>query len=544
MTGAADRKPDQAALGTVVLAFDGFAVPESIRARLAAAPAAGVTLFRYLNVRDPGQVLDLTTALRAASRDPLLICADQEGGQLIALGEGTTPFAGNMALGAAGDEELAERVGRAVGTELRAMGVNVCFAPVCDLATNPANPALGIRSFGDDPVVAGRLAAATVRGLGSAGVAATAKHFPGLGDLAVDSHHELGVVGQGKPRQRFDYVELVPFRSAIAAGAQLVMSAHVAAPALSGRDDLPATVASAVMSDLLRHSLGFDGLAVTDALDMAAIVGGPDGTPDVIAALLAGVDLLLTGPDEPLRTAIEAVLVDAARSGRLDDGALARTGRRLAELHGWLAGFDQPDLAVVSSAAHRELARELAERSVTLVRNDDALVPLRLPADARVGVVQPAPVDLTPADTSAAVGPTLATAIARRHGSVTSIVTALPPTPAEIAAVRDQAGAFDLLIVGSIGASFDPAQAALVEAIVSTGVPLVTVALRGPWDLTTYPASRTHTCTYGILPPSVEALADALWGLIPFQGRLPVALAGLHGRGHGVSTISAPLPTA
>ena len=168
-----DRRASDDALGLLMLGFDGFDLPDDMAARLASSPAAGITLFRFLNVSSAAQVRTLTATVQAAARrrdssaPPLLIAADQEGGQFLALGEDATPFAGNMALGAAGDPDLAERVGRAIGLELRAMGVNVSYTPVCDVATDPANPSIGIRSFGDDPAAVAALAAATVRGLRS-----------------------------------------------------------------------------------------------------------------------------------------------------------------------------------------------------------------------------------------------------------------------------------------------------------------------------------------------------------------------------------------
>jgi len=177
-------------LGRLMVAFDGTELPPEVAEAFVERPVAGVTLFAHHNVDTPAQVRELTAALQAAAGNgrPLLIAADQEGGQLNALGGGTTQFAGAMALGAIGDEGLAERVAGATARELRALGVNVNYAPVCDVANNPANPALGIRSFGDDPEAVGRLAAATVRGLQGDGVAATVKHFPGAGDTAADPH--------------------------------------------------------------------------------------------------------------------------------------------------------------------------------------------------------------------------------------------------------------------------------------------------------------------------------------------------------------------
>ena len=221
-----------------MLAFEGEALPESMARRLAGHRSAGMTLFRHHNVRTPGQVRELTEAVqqrRAAApvlgSSPALrvrcsSAADQEGGQFIALGDGSTPFAGNMALGAVDDVGLTERVGRAIGTEARAMGVNVVYAPVLDIASNPANPALGIRAFGDDPALVARHGAAMVRGLQSAGVAATVKHAPGSGEAARRSAPRRSPPSARRARL-LDAREFVPFRAAFAAGARMAMSAHI-----------------------------------------------------------------------------------------------------------------------------------------------------------------------------------------------------------------------------------------------------------------------------------------------------------------------------
>ncbi len=314
----------------LLVSFEGFELTAAA-AEAIAARAAGVTLYRSLNIDTPSQVRALTDTLQAAALrlglPPLVIGADHETGQLHAMGPGATAFAGAMALGAVGDVTLAERVGAAIGIELRAMGVTLCYAPDCDLATNARNPVVGIRSFGDDPVAVGALAAATVRGLQSAGVAATVKHLPGHGQPGGDTHHELPVIEL--TREELLARELVPFRTAIGAGARVAMAGHLAVPALTGRRDLPATLAREVVTDLLRAELGFDGLAVSDALDMGALTGGAGGL-DVAAALRAGTDLLLCGPDPAAQARVEAGLA-AAFSGRV--ARRRRVGRV-----GWPAG--------------------------------------------------------------------------------------------------------------------------------------------------------------------------------------------------------------
>lgn len=516
-------------------AFRGTDVPPEVAARLAERPIAGFTLFRAHNVESVAQVRSLTAALQAAAPPdarPLLIAADQEGGQLVGLGEDTTPFAGPMALGATGDADLAERVARATALELRALGVNVNYAPVCDLATDSRNPALGIRSFGDDPEAVGRLAAATVRGLQAEGVAATAKHFPGVGDLTVDTHHALGVVRHD--RVALEARELVSFRAALAAGARFVMSGHFALPALTGDPELPATLAPGVMTSLLREVMGFEGLAITDALDMHALGQGAAQVVDVICAVRAGVDLLLCAADDAA-VRIEPALDQALRRGLIDPAGRGETRRRLYETRAWLAGFERPPPEVVGAAEHAVLARELAERSVTLLRNGAGLVPLRPTADDQLLVIQPRPTDLTPADTSSYVDPSLAEAVRRRHPATDGLLLEQTPDEGTIAHVRARAADFGTVILGTVVADRQPGQAALARALIGDGRRVVNVALRTPWDVAAFPEAQTYACSYGILGPSMEATAAALFGEIPFSGHLPVAIAGLHARGEGLA---------
>jgi beta-N-acetylhexosaminidase len=435
-----------------------------------------------------------------------------------------------MAIGATGDAALAERVGRAIGLELRAVGVNVNYAPVLDVAVDRSNPSLGIRSFGDDPSEVARLASAWLRGLQSAGVAGTGKHFPGLGGSSADTHHRLAVID--RDRGELDAVELAPFRAASEAGVRLVMSGHFAVPVLTGGRELPSTLSRAVMTELLREDLGFAGMSITDALDMRALPQDATQAVDVVAALAAGVDLLLSTPDRRAQRRIEAALTRAAAVQLLDGANMRPSAVRLAELQSWLASFEQPPLDIVGSPEHRALARELAERSLTLVRDEKGLVPLRISPEARILAVMPAPRDLTPADTSSYVTPTLAAGLRNHHAHVDEVITGHPPSDSEIAALRARAEGYDAVVAGTISASADPAQVALVNALAEVlepiGRPLVTVALRTPWDVAAYPRSGTNVATFSILPESMAALAAALFGRAAgraaFPGTLPVRL--------------------
>lgn len=526
---------EQAAGQKLLLSFTGTTPPPELLAALSQHEVGGVTLFRYKNVTDAAQVRELTAALQRAAaqagRTPLLIATDQEGGQLMAIDGGTTRFPGNMAIGATGSADLAYRNGHALGRELAAVGVNVNYAPACDVNNNPANPVIGVRSFGEDPAQVGELAAAMVRGMQDAGVAATIKHFPGHGDTASDTHDGAVVVPHDAARLRA--VELLPFAAGIAAGARRVMSAHLAAPALSGGQALPATLAPAILRGLLRDEMGFQGVVVSDALDMHAIAQGELLLVDVLAAVAAGVDLLLFGENVTLYPQIYAGIQQAVRRGLLSDGDLMASAERVLALKRWLAAQPQPDMAVLGCAEHQALALETAARAITLVRDSAGRLPLRLAANQRVGVIVPRPIDLTPADTSSYLRVGLADALRRYHPAVGELELPFHPDASEIAGALAWAADYDLLVVGTIGAQPGAGQAELVQALLRGPRPVVAAALRTPYDMAAYPEAPTYLCSYGIMPASLDALALALLGRIPCAGRLPVSIPGLYARGHG-----------
>jgi beta-N-acetylhexosaminidase len=527
--------------------FEGTEPTPHVLDAIAGRRAGGVTLFRAKNVASPAQVRELCGALQAArpaGDPPLVIALDQEGGQLQAVGEGATAWPGNLALGATRSEELARRVGRAIASEMAAMGVTLLLAPVCDLLHRETATNLGTRPFGDDPAMAGRLAAAMTRGIQEAGVAATLKHFPGHGSAVGDSHHVLPVLR--RDLTELEAEELVPFRAAIAAGARVVMPGHLAVPALTDGRAVPATVAPEILRGLLRGRLGFAGVTVSDALDMSGAGASDRIDVTVVEAAGAGMDLLLMLHDPATEDLAFNSLVRAAMEGRLDADALADSRGRIMDLRRWLGSGDgQPPLDVIDSRAHRGLAREVAERSVTLVRDRAGSVPLRPGPGARVAIVAPAPVDLTPAESASYLRLTLADALRGRGLHVDEVVAPLDPTPAEVAALAAAVRDRDVVIVGTFDGFSFAGQADLVRAVVGaepsgagagrSGAqsgrsvsladrPVVAVALRAPFDLERYPEAPLCACTYGIQPPQMEAFADALLGRIPFAGTLPVTL--------------------
>ena len=313
------------ALAVIFPGFEGPVAPEWLRRRLSEG-LGGVVLFGW-NVQSPEQLRELTRVLRAEG--DVLVGIDEEGGDVTRLEVATgSSYPGNAALGVVDDTELTERVAAAIGADLAEVGVNLNLAPVADVNTNPLNPVIGIRSFGADGELVARHVAAAVRGLQGAGVAACAKHFPGHGDTAEDSHHELPVVGT------LEEAALVPFRAAIEAGAQAIMSAHIVVRSLG---EAPATMSHEILHDLLREDLGYDGLVVTDALEMKAISATVGVEEGAVRALAAGADALCLGHDlfDESVVAVRDAIVGAVHARRAcrrpGSGEAAERVRRAAE---------------------------------------------------------------------------------------------------------------------------------------------------------------------------------------------------------------------
>ncbi len=504
-------------------------LPNGLRELLAEAQPAGFVLFKALNVESPEQVRKLTIELQEAGRQAglphFLIATDQEMGQLMAIDNGTTPFPGSMALGAADSEDLAYRVGYATGCELSAMGVNMNFAPVCDVNSNPRNPVVGTRSFGDNPGRVAALAAAQVCGLQAAGIAATAKHFPGHGDVAQDSHYGVPILAHDLAQ--IEQQDLPPFQAAIEAGVRLVLTAHLAVPALDGFSDRPATFSPVVLRDLLRGRLGFEGVTISDAMDMGAVRQGDGLAVDVLAAASAGMDLLLLNLSRSQQNKAQTALLQAYSRRLLDEQeAFASAGRVLALKH-WLAEQPQHSFEVVGCRQHQELALEAARRALTLVHNHNDFLPLHLSDRDRLVVVVPRPQNLTPADTSSSVRVALASELRKFHTQVEEYVVSIDPSRAEIAALWERVHGCAALVIGSMNALQFPNQQELIKTLLQTGIPTVVAALRLPYDAALFPAASATVCTYSILDCSMQALAEALFGFAPWPGRLPVNVSDI-----------------
>jgi len=487
---------------------------------------SGISYFRSLNIGTPSQVRELTNALQRLARDldlpRLLIATDQEGGQLMAVGDGT-PLPGNMALGATRSAELARKAGEVLGREMSALGINVNYAPCADVNINPQNPVVGARSFGEDPHLVAELTAAMIEGIQSQGVAATVKHFPGHGDTASDTHHGLGTVPHSLERLRA--VELPPFIAAFKADAKMVMTAHLGITSLDGASPPPATLSPNIINGLLRRDFGYDGVVVTDAMDMKAIRQGEALREESVRAVKAGADLLLNTSDPQDQTRAFEGLMEGFKSGQLTLGELEASAARISRLKQWIAeNSASHDLAVIRSAEHMRVAQEIAEKSITLVRDREKYLPLKLESDQRIAVIVPQPKDLTPADTSSYIQPKLAGSIRDYHARTDEFVIPYSPTEAESASVLGRVREYDVIVVGTINAYAEEKQAGFARALLNLGKPTIVIAMRLPYDLAAFPQVSAYVAAYGIMEPSMRAVAKALFGRIQMTGRLPVSI--------------------
>jgi beta-N-acetylhexosaminidase len=520
----------------------------------------GIILFR-------GPVYEsvvLMNRMQQFARYPLLISADLEAGAGMRFDD-TVNFPWNMAVGATGNPDYARRQGEVTAREARALGVQQVYAPVVDVNNNAANPVINVRSYGEDPEEVARFASAFTEGAQGAGVIATAKHFPGHGDTAVDSHRGLPEIDL--PRERLNAVELVPFRAVVDAGVGSIMVAHIGLPQIDPtsvkplpRDQkirpidtdeageiiaessaIPATV-SPVVGRMLRNDLKFRGLIVTDALSMSGLTIYFNQDEAAVRALEAGADLLLKPADAD--AAFRGVR-QAVQSGRLSEKRIEESARKLLAakydlglVKQRITPVDEID-RIVSSNDVGSLAREIAEHAVTLVRNDNNLIPVAtLKADARIFNLA-----ITNGDDRLWVANTFVESMARAGRKLETVVLDDRSSEADVAQALEKAKGADLVIaslygrvrtgqVRSVGLPEPGARA--LQALLADKAPIVGISFGNPYLLQNFPALRTYLVAYGDMPSLQQAAARAILGEIDISGKLPISLPGLHPRGTGI----------
>ncbi|GLW66406.1 beta-N-acetylhexosaminidase [Actinomadura rubrobrunea] len=488
------------------------------------------------NVDNPRQLAAFSNGIQRAALAqrvpiPALISIDQEGGIVARVQPPATQSPGAMALAAGRRPADARALAAVTARELRAMGVNTDFAPVADVNVNPANPVIGVRSFGSDPALVSRMVVAQVDGYRVGGVAPTVKHFPGHGDTVTDSH--IGVPRIEHTREQWERLDLPPFRAAIERGVDAIMTGHLVVPALDPSGD-PATLSRPILTGILRKRLGYRGVIITDALDMQGVRDkyGDDRVP--VLALKAGADLLLKPPADAsgaglFPTQLRAV-VEAVKSGELTERRLDESVYRVLELKRKRGLFRDPFAdeskvdRVVGAPAHLAAAQRATDRTTTLVKNDAGLLPLR-PGARRVLV----------AGWGVATTRTLGEELARRGATATVRETGLSPTQQRIdetvAAARDAD-----LIVAVTNRAWDaepstptephngPGQMNLVKALVATGKPVVVIAVRDPYDIAYFTEAPTYLATYSYTAEALRSAAKVMFGELNPSGRLPVTI--------------------
>lgn len=508
----------------------------------------------------PEQVLNLTESLQDHTLQnqsrvsvPLFIGIDQEGGYIIRLPFGPR-MPGNMALGATGSVDQTREVAKTIGTGLRALGINMNFAPVLDVETNQNNPVIGIRSFGEDPEAVARHGDAYIDGMHDAGILSTGKHFPGHGDVDVDSH--FGLPREDHTRERMDAVELVPFRAAIAHGVDAIMTAHIIFPAYDNSTTLladgsemptPATLSRPILTGLLRDELGFEGLIITDAMMMKAITDRFTPGEAAVQAIRAGADIVLY-PDD-LDAAYEAVLAAYEADPEIQERVNASVLRILTLKQRSLSGIvhgtgpeDSSDHAArlvavqdawLSTSAY-EVERIASEQAVTLVSDRDRIIPLSFPQEGTIIIFSPS--DSFEAEIAAAVNETGAasghvpTIVSFQYANQTSLTDEqrnamqdasliLLATSSNTAEQRSETG-------NSSRFSGD-----LLSYAVNEEVPVIGLALNQPYDIIFMQDIPVYIATYAGRSggQNVRSAIRAIFGEIPFTGRLPVPITDADG---------------
>ena len=497
-----------------MVGFDGTTAPPHILQWLAAGRIGGVYLFAR-NVESPAQVKQLLDDCHAAAKYPILAGIDQEGGVVARLRDGFTESPGAMALAAGGDVRLAEDIAAMMGSELAALGINWNFAPVADIAHNPDNPSVGTRSFGRNKKQVSDFATAQIRGFQSAGVAATVKHFPGLGNTVIDTHDALAKVSGS-----LDYLyetDLPPFRSAIQAGVACVMTTHVMFEELDSHH--PATLSPAVISKLLRGELGYAGTVCTDCLEMKAITDGWGTGEAAVLTVLAGVDMPLFSHTRERQEIAWHALLDAAESGRIPIARIDQSVARIQALKRRFALENRPPLNIVHSKEHQALAKKAARAGTALATSGNAL-----PAAAdngRIALIEFSTQivsDAVEAGSHSGFSQYLRERIPQAECHIIS--PASDATQKVAAAVQDA----DQVIVATRNAHLLPAQARLAQDVIDRAAMSILVCLRNPYDANALAGADAVICTHGDSRPSLQAAVDAICGDFMPTGKLAVEM--------------------
>jgi beta-N-acetylhexosaminidase len=505
--------------------FEGVEANPAIKQLIRDKELGGVIYFRR-NAASPQQVKELSEQLQAMAAEkgdlPLLISIDQEGGMVARIDENVALMPGSMTLGATRNLEAAYESARLSGMELRAMGINMNFAPVLDVNNNPLNPVIGVRSYGEDPQLVAEMGVAAIRGYEQASVAVTVKHFPGHGDTLVDSHHGLPTIAHSL--ERLKDIELVPFAAAIQHGVDSIMTAHVNFPALEP-GGIPATLSHRVLTGILREQMGYEGIIVTDCLEMNAIDGHYGPANGAVMAIEAGADLVLISHRlEKQIAGIEAV-VEAVENGRISEARINASVNRIIALKHKLQAAEASqsvNISAVGAAASITAAEHIYDQSITLVK-DSGLLPLN--KKEPIYVVWPEVNLRSEVDETIIQLETLGYWLNQMGYQVKEDKIGNYPSDDQVDAILEQSKLYRQVIIVSYNASFSQNQVRLVKGLAASHPSLVVIAGRNPFDLTEFPEVGTYFASYENRPLAMKAAAKVLTGALKPAGKLPVTLS-------------------
>ena len=469
------------------------------------------------NVTNPTQVAELSNGLQGAALEagagiPLLVSTDQEHGIVTRIGPPATQFPGNMALGAGRSAADARAAAAIAGKELAAMGIHQNNAPDVDVNVNPDNPVIGVRAFSSRTELVSEMGAATIRGYqDDARVIATAKHFPGHGDTATDSHTGLPVITH--TLQEWQEIDAPPFQAAIDAGVDSIMTAHIVVPSLDDSGD-PATLSKKIVTGQLRDAMGFEGVIVTDGLEMAGVRQKYGDGEVAVRALEAGVDQLLL-PAAP-QVAYDAVH-EAIDSGRLSEQRIDESVERVLAMKHSQGVIARPTVQVsristwVGTGRNLRTAEGISDRTTTVLRNEDDSLPVS---------VQGKRVLVTGWGVSTTA--TLASELTKRGATVTTITTGASPTATQRQTAVAEAQQSDVTILLTNNVAVDSPQQQFAAALYGSGADVVSAAVRNPYDIAKLPEAPNFIATYSYSPVAIESLARVITGDVTPKGKLPV----------------------
>jgi beta-N-acetylhexosaminidase len=533
---------DEKAGQLFLIGFNGTRMNDYLREIITEWKIGGI-VFSIRNVENPFQVRDLISeAQDLAMKEvgiPLIVTINQEGGDRTCFLKSLSRNPGNMAIGATHDPQWAYTTARIVGMELRTLGFNMLYMPVLDYSNLQKNTALGIRSFGDEPQDVAEVGVQFIKGLHAAGLASTAKHFPGAGGSEIDAHFALPTIKRSLAE--LEEYELVPFKSAIEAGVSALMTCHCLFPELD--PDFIATLSKTITTDLARKKLGFEGVITSDAFGMHGLIDHYSPREAAVRAIQAGADIILKRHGRTANHAVLDALREALDTGTITDERVDESLKRIFDLKQKFCFGEQPDISsVIWNKEHIENLEAMGEQSVTLLRNEEGLIPLNLDLQTRTLLIMPdmlanASLDGIPGDPAGyIIRGLLSDKYSYQTDGFDIVYYGLSPYTEESQQVIERANEYDVLILASHRSNMLSAQDEMVKQLFQLGKQTIWIALNTPYDILSWPEAKTYLCTYGDRLPQLKALCRIITGEITPHGRLPVAIPGLHERGEGITS--------